>query len=75
MTRPRRDSWWVHAVLVVLLAGYALLPLGETALYLLYDATAVLAMASGFCGGAGASACASARLGAAVGGLQRVGGR
>ena len=50
MTRPRRDSWWVHAVLVVLLAGYALLPLGETALHLLYDATAVLAMASGFSG-------------------------
>jgi diguanylate cyclase len=40
----------VHAVLVVLLAGYALLPLGERALYLLYDATAVLAVATGLWG-------------------------
>ena len=40
----------MHGVLVVLLAGYALLPLGEMALYLLYDAIAVLAMATGFWG-------------------------
>jgi diguanylate cyclase (GGDEF)-like protein len=33
-----------------LLVGYALLPLGETALALLYDVTAVLAMAAGFWG-------------------------
>jgi diguanylate cyclase (GGDEF)-like protein len=37
-------------VLVALLAGFALLPLHGTALKLLYDVTAVLAMASGFRG-------------------------
>ena len=45
------ESWWVPGgVLVALLAGYAFLPLGETALKLLYDLTAVLAMATAFCG-------------------------
>ena len=74
MTRPRRESGWVHGLLVALLAGYAFLPLSETALRLLYDATAVLAMAVGF-RGCSPPARASARLAAAVGRLQRLGAR
>jgi diguanylate cyclase (GGDEF)-like protein len=45
------ESWWVPGgVLVALLLGYAFLPLGGTPLKVLYDVTAVLAMATGFWG-------------------------
>jgi diguanylate cyclase len=45
------DSWWVPGgVLVALLLGFALLPLGGTPQKLLYEVTAVLAMATGFWG-------------------------
>ena len=50
MVRPRRESGWVHGSLIALLAGYAFLPLPETALRLLYAGTAVLAMLAGFRG-------------------------
>jgi uncharacterized protein involved in response to NO len=40
----------VHGGLVVLLVGYAFLPLADTTLQLLYDGTAVLALATGFWG-------------------------
>ncbi len=40
----------MHGGLVVLLVGYAFLPLADTTLQLLYDGTAVLALATGFWG-------------------------
>ena len=48
MVRPwRKSREWRHGGLIALLAGYALLPLPETALRLLYSGTAVLAVLSG----------------------------
>ena len=40
----------MHGGLVVLLVAYAFLPLADTALHLLYDATALLALATWFWG-------------------------
>jgi hypothetical protein len=50
LVRPRREGEWAHGSLTALLAGYAFLPLPETALRLLYSSTAVLAMLAGFPG-------------------------
>ena len=47
--RRRRDRV-VAGVLMTLLLGYAVVPLGQTPLHLWYDATAVLAMLAGFLG-------------------------